>query len=324
MPTTNKPSTLRIVFAGTPDFAASALQSLLNYSRVNVVAVYTQPDRPVGRGRKLAPSAVKSLALENNIEVCQPENFKHEGAVTTLNAWQADFMIVAAYGLLLPKTVLDSPRFGCLNIHASLLPRWRGAAPIERAIEAGDRQTGITIMQMDEGLDTGAMLLKSPFILDETISGGDARSQLAELGGSAIVEALEKWFVDKLTSEVQNDALANYAPKINKSELYIDFQQSAVCLARKIRALASANNLYFELDGARIKIGAAFAKPNDKQQPVGTIVDTNKTAIQVACADGLLAITALQLPGKKMLSSRDVLNAKRDLFATGTLLQGAQ
>lgn len=323
MSQSNKPDKLRIVFAGTPEFAATALEALLNYPRCDVVAVYSQPDRPVGRGRKLQPSPVKQLALTHDIPVCQPVNFKQQDAVDTLADWQADFMIVAAYGLLLPLTVLETPRYGCLNIHASLLPRWRGAAPIERAIEAGDQESGITIMQMDEGLDTGAMRLKRRYQFDALETGSAAREALAELGGQAITDALDAWFTDSLSLEKQNDADSNYAPKINKDELFVDFTQSADTLAKKIRGFGEHIRLYCALNGERLKLGPAVAdmKTTTNAAP-GTIVDHNDNCVGIACGTGILHLQALQLPGKKMLSVKDIFNSKRDQFAIGNCLQG--
>lgn len=319
----NKPDKLRIIFAGTPDFAATALEALLAYERCEIVAVYSQPDRPVGRGRKLQASPVKSVALQHDIPVCQPLNFKNQEDIDHLASWQADFMIVAAYGLLLPKAVLETPLYGCLNIHASLLPRWRGAAPIERGIEAGDAEGGITIMQMDEGLDTGAMRLKHCYAFAENETGSAAREALAELGGKAITDALDAWFDDKLPMEAQNDADSCYAPKINKDELFIDFELDAEVLARKIRAFGEHIRLYCELDGERLKLGNAQAESGSQSDTAaGTIVDNNDNTLGIACSNGILRLHALQLPGKKMLSVRDVLNSKRDLFAPGTRLQG--
>ena len=205
---------MRLVFAGTPDFAATALKALIAAGHT-IVGVYSQPDRPAGRGRKLQPSPVKQVALDHEIPVFQPETLKTPEAQKQLADLNPEVMIVAAYGLILPKAVLDIPTHGCLNIHASLLPRWRGAAPIQRAIAAGDTETGITIMQMDEGLDTGAMLLKSLTTIDDSDTGGSLHDRLAELGGNAIIKALELLQKGELTGEPQNDDLACYASKLS-------------------------------------------------------------------------------------------------------------
>ena len=222
---------LKVIFAGTPDFAAIHLQALLN-SEHQIVGVYTQPDRPAGRGKKLQPSPVKQLALENNIAVFQPVNFKDPASIDELKSLDADIMVVVAYGLLLPLAVLEAPKFGCFNVHASLLPRWRGAAPIQRCIEAGDKVTGITIMQMDIGLDTGDMLHKvtTDILADDT--GGSLHDRLAELGPESLLTTLAQIKSGKLTPEVQNDALATYAHKLKKEEALIQWAQPAKEIGR--------------------------------------------------------------------------------------------
>ena len=217
---TANPSSLRIIFAGTPDFAAEALAALLDTSH-EILAVYTQPDRPAGRGRQLKPSPVKQLALEHQLSVFQPASLKTPESIEELRALEADVMVVAAYGLLLPPEVLSLPRYGCLNIHASLLPRWRGAAPIQRAILAGDSETGITIMQMDTGLDTGAMLLKKPCVITPEDTSASLHDRLAELGARAIVEALDQ--LPNLEVTPQDENQATYADKLSKSEALIDW-----------------------------------------------------------------------------------------------------
>ncbi|MDX1811781.1 MAG: methionyl-tRNA formyltransferase, partial [Gammaproteobacteria bacterium] len=226
---------MKIIYAGTPEFAAVALRALLKTSH-EIIAVYTQPDRPAGRGRKLTPSAVKQVALEHNIPVYQPASLKDESAQQELANLNADIMVVAAYGLLLPKAVLDIPIRGCLNIHGSLLPRWRGAAPIQRAIEAGDAETGITIMQMDVGLDTGDMLLKKSCEITDADTTATLHDKLAELGGAAIVEALDLLEKNALPAEKQDDAQAVYAHKLNKAEAVVNWNESAAIIQRKIRA----------------------------------------------------------------------------------------
>jgi len=226
---------LRIVFAGTPEFAAAPLKALLDTPH-QIVAVYTQPDRPAGRGQKLMPSPVKQLAVENAIPVLQPPSLKDAAAQAELAALEPDLLVVVAYGLILPQAVLDIPRFGCINSHASLLPRWRGAAPIQRAVQAGDAESGVTVMQMEAGLDTGPMLLKvrTPITADDT--GGSLHDRLAELGPPAVIEAIAGLASGTLMGEVQDDALANYAHKLNKDEARIDWSRPAIELERPIRA----------------------------------------------------------------------------------------
>ena len=226
---------LKIIFAGTPDFAASALSALIE-SEHDVVAVYTQPDRPAGRGRKLRASPVKELALKHDIPVLQPEKLKDAETHDVLRSFNADVMIVAAYGLILPQAVLDIPRLGCLNIHASLLPRWRGAAPIQRAIAAGDKESGITIMQMDAGLDTGDILLLSHCPINDNDNGGDLHDRLAEMGASSILEALKDIESGNTKPIKQDDALATYAHKLDKKEAIINWKDSAENIERLIRA----------------------------------------------------------------------------------------
>ncbi|MFK8018994.1 MAG: methionyl-tRNA formyltransferase [Pseudomonadales bacterium] len=325
-------STLRVVFAGTPEFAATALNALINSRYCNVVAVYSQPDRPKGRGKKLSPSAVKALALDYGLPVLQPQNFKHSDTVAELARLDADIMVVAAYGLLLPEAVLSTPRFGCINIHASLLPRWRGAAPIERAIEHGDTETGVTIMQMEKGLDTGPMVLKRSIELQGSDTGDSVREALAILGGQCIVEALQQYAPEdskshgdaeaRLKAEVQDEALANYAAKIHKVECLIDWSQSADTVARKIRAFYSGYTTHGFLNGERIKFGGAQSVlENDiiERCAAGTITSADKTGLRVACGSGVVELTRLQLAGAKMMASADVLNSRADKFKVGSV-----
>ncbi|MGG4616385.1 methionyl-tRNA formyltransferase, partial [Pseudomonas aeruginosa] len=226
---------LRIVFAGTPEFAAEHLKALLDTPH-RIVAVYTQPDRPAGRGQKLMPSAVKSLALEHGLPVMQPQSLRNAEAQAELAALRADLMVVVAYGLILPQAVLDIPRLGCINSHASLLPRWRGAAPIQRAMEAGDAESGVTVMQMEAGLDTGPMLLKVSTPISAADTGGSLHDRLAALGPKAVVEAIAGLAAGTLHGEIQDDALATYAHKLNKDEARLDWSRPAVELERQVRA----------------------------------------------------------------------------------------
>ena len=309
-------SKLKVVFAGTPDFAASVLQALLA-SQHEVIACYTQPDRPAGRGRKLTPSPVKALAQEHGIEVYQPLNFKNPNDIEQLAALNADIMVVVAYGLILPKAVLETPRLGCINVHASLLPRWRGAAPIQRAIAAGDAETGVTIMQMDEGLDTGDMLLKSSTPISPEDTGGSLHDRLAEMGAKDAVIALDQISANQHQAEPQNDTLANYAHKLSKEEAKLDWQQSAKALNDLIRAFNPWPVCHTELNGDKVRLWQAQALAETSNQPPGTIVAAHKDSLDVACGEGLLRLTELQLSGAKRLPVSAILNSKADLFAPG-------
>jgi methionyl-tRNA formyltransferase len=300
---------LNIVYAGTPEFAATALAALLK-SEHRISAVYTQPDRPAGRGRKLKASPVKELALEHGIEVRQPESLKDSETQQALAALEPDVMIVAAYGLLLPAEVLAIPRLGCLNIHASLLPRWRGAAPIQRAILSGDAETGVTIMQMDVGLDTGDMLYKLATPITAEDNAQSLHDRLAELGAQAIVEALDAIQAGTLTPEPQDENLANYAKKLNKGEAAIDWQQSAAQIARQVAAFNPWPVAQSQLEEKVLRIWEAEALPVSSATPPGTVIAEGKQGIDVACGEGTLRLKRLQLPGGKPLSAAEFLNAR--------------
>ena len=311
---------MRLVFAGTPDFAATALKALIAAGHT-IVGVYSQPDRPAGRGRKLQPSPVKQVALDHEIPVYQPETLKTPEAQKQLADLNPDVMIVAAYGLILPKAVLDIPTHGCLNIHASLLPRWRGAAPIQRAIAAGDAETGITIMQMDEGLDTGAMLLKSLTAIEDSDTGGSLHDRLAELGGNAIIKALKLLQKGELTGEPQNDELACYASKLSKTEGHIDWATDAKAIERLVRAFNPWPGTYTDLGDQRIRIHEARALVTTSDGLPGTVVQRDREGIDIACGNGTLRITRLQLPGSRAQSVNDLINGGKELLMPGQELR---
>jgi methionyl-tRNA formyltransferase len=312
----NKP--LKIVFAGTPEFAALHLQSLIN-SEHDVIAVYSQPDRPAGRGNKLQTSAVKQLAVEHAIPVFQPQSLKTQEAQLTLAELQADIMIVVAYGLILPTAVLNSPKLGCLNVHGSLLPKWRGAAPIQRSIWAGDTETGVTIMQMDEGLDTGAILFKQSLSITKEDTSVSLYQRLAEIGPKALLETLTK--LNELQALTQNDELASYAKKLSKEEAKIDWDIPAEQLERNIRAFNPWPVAFFSFNGSNIKVYASDVVQNDNPNiPAGQIVKSDKQGILVATSNKCLLLTKLQLPGKKPMLAGDVLNGRADWFAVGVSL----
>ena len=344
----NKPfaKRLRVVFAGTPEFAAVSLEALINQQdtlNIDIVAVYTQPDRKAGRGQKLSASAVKEVALANDIVVEQPVTFKKsstEGmaARQTLRSYQPDLMIVAAYGLILPIGVLNTPTHGCLNIHASLLPRWRGAAPIHRALLAGDEETGITIMQMDKGLDTGDMLYKASASIASDETAASLHDKMAALGATAIATVLKELSNYQAQAVAQDDNQANYAEKLVKTEGEVDWTQPAATIERQIRGLTPWPGAYTFLRGQRVKILAALpintTQKTDK--PAGTVVSVGRKAILVACGQeagqpnsngthdeqlsNTLAITRLQFAGGKPMTAEQICHGNQlndgDQFTT--------
>ncbi|OUS11709.1 methionyl-tRNA formyltransferase [Gammaproteobacteria bacterium 53_120_T64] len=312
---------MKIIFAGTPDFAASHLAALLTQGQHSVVAVYTQPDRPAGRGKKLKPGPVKQLAEQHGLPVIQPLSLKNPEDQQQLKAFDADLMVVVAYGLILPQVVLDMPRLGCINVHASLLPRWRGAAPIHRALEAGDARTGVTIMQMEAGLDTGPMLLKAECAIDRDDSGGSLHDKLANIGCEALLKALDALADNSLSGAVQDDALSNYAPKISKEEARLDWSRSATALDLKIRAFNPFPVAFTTLGDARLRVWAAELEISHAHQAAaGTLLKCDSRGIWVACGEGALVLTEIQLPGKKRLPVQAVLNSQAQLFAAGVQL----
>jgi methionyl-tRNA formyltransferase len=299
---------MRIIFAGTPDFAAESLKALL-HSGHDICAVYTQPDRPAGRGRKLTPSPVKQVALEHQIPVEQPLNFKDEASLRQLASYQADLMIVVAYGLLLPQAVLDTPRLGCINVHASLLPRWRGAAPIQRAILAGDKETGVGIMKMEAGLDTGPVLLEARCAIKASDNAQSLHDKLAELGAATLLESLVDIEQGLQHAVPQDDSQMTYAAKLQKQEAVIDWQQSAVQILRQINAFNPwpvAQTLWRD-DTLRIWQAELGNEQNDAAP--GTVTAVSKQGIDVATGSGKLRITQLQVPGKRAMQVQDFLNA---------------
>lgn len=316
-------SPLRVVFAGTPDFAATSLAALLE-SPHQVVGVLTQPDRPAGRGRKLIPGPVKQLALDNSLPVYQPTSLKAADSQAELAALQADVMVVVAYGLLLPQAVLDIPRLGCVNLHGSLLPRWRGAAPVQRAIEAGDSESGVAIMQMDAGLDTGAVFSEARTPITPTTTGGELHDTLAELGAALLVDTLNALAKGEATATPQPETGITYAAKLTKAEAEVDFTQPAGVLAARIRAFNPWPVAWCAIEDKRLRLWMATAG-DDADQPAapGTLLSPGTDHLRIACgADGrqVLNIFQAQLPGGKALSARELLNAQHGLLTPGKRL----
>jgi methionyl-tRNA formyltransferase len=305
---------LNIIFAGTPDFSAVALDALL-HSQHKIMAVYTQPDRPAGRGRKLTPSPVKQLALNHNLPVFQPVTLRDVHEQAHIASLQADLMVVVAYGLILPLAVLQAPRFGCFNIHASLLPRWRGAAPIQRSILAGDAKTGVTIMQMDEGLDTGAMLYKTECPIDKHDTSQLLHDRLAKLGAVALLTTLERLQENTLHSEPQAESHATYAHKISKEEAELDWNLSAQELDRKIRGFNAWPVAQTLMNNQIIRIWQAeVIDKSCEQHTPGKILHASADGIDVATGHKILRLQKLQLPGGKVLFVADILNSRREEF----------
>lgn len=310
---------LRIIFAGTPDFAARHLDALLS-SGHQVVGVFTQPDRPAGRGNKLTPSPVKVLAEQHQIPVFQPKSLRPQENQHLVDDLKADVMVVVAYGLILPKAVLDMPRLGCINVHGSLLPRWRGAAPIQRALWAGDSETGVTIMHMDVGLDTGDMMHKIACPIEATDTSASLYDKLAELGPQGLLATLQQLAAGSAQREVQDEALVTYAEKLSKEEARLDWSLSAEQLERCIRAFNPWPVSYFTVDDQPVKVWQASVITQTAKAEPGTIVHADKQGIQVATTNGILNLTQLQPAGKKPMSAQDLLNSRREWFIPGNRL----
>ena len=303
---------MRIVFAGTPEFAVSSLRAAARHHEV--VAVYTQPDRPAGRGRGLAPSPVKLEAVARGIPVYQPESLKDEAAQQQLRDLQPDLMVVVAYGLLLPKAVLAIPTHGCWNVHASLLPRWRGAAPIQRAIQAGDAKTGVCLMQMEAGLDTGPVLLHQELPIAATDTGGQLHDKLAELGAQVLSDGLGLLRAGiKPIARPQPEQGVTYAHKLDKTEARLDWAQGADVLARTVRAFNPWPIAEATLAGERVRIHGAVALDAAHGQAPGTVLAASRDGIDIACGQGALRLRTLQREGGKAITAADYLNARRDL-----------
>ncbi|WP_105626094.1 methionyl-tRNA formyltransferase [Cronobacter sakazakii] len=310
---------LRIIFAGTPDFAARHLDALLSSSH-QVVGVFTQPDRPAGRGKKLMPGPVKLLAHENDIPVFQPKSLRSAESQELVAALNADVMVVVAYGLILPEAVLAMPRLGCINVHGSLLPRWRGAAPIQRSLWAGDAETGVTIMQMDKGLDTGDMLRKLSCPITNEDTSASLYDKLAQLGPQGLLATLDDLAAGRAVPEKQDDAQATYADKLSKEEARLDWTLSAAQLERCIRAFNPWPVSFFMIDEQPVKVWKASVIHQQSHATPGTILDAGKQGIQVATTDGILNLESLQPAGKKPMSAQDLLNSRREWFTPGAIL----
>lgn len=304
---------MKIVFAGTPEFAVPSLRAAARHNEV--AAVYTQPDRPAGRGRGLSVSPVKLEALKRGIPVLQPQSLRDPGTQAALRALAPDLMVVVAYGLILPRAVLEIPRHGCWNVHASLLPRWRGAAPIQRAIEAGDNQSGVCLMQMDAGLDTGPVILRQTTPIKETDTAGLLHDRLAELGAQVLADGLGllRAGIRPIPTPQPAEGVT-YAHKLDKAEARLDWSQPAVVLARKVRAFMPWPVAEATVAGERLRIHGAIALDLDHQAAPGTLLAASRQGLDIACGTGALRLRVVQREGGKAITAADYLNARRDLI----------
>jgi methionyl-tRNA formyltransferase len=314
---------MQVIFAGTPEFAARHLEALLSCADIEVVAVYTQPDRPAGRGQKLQPSAVKQLAQQHGLSVEQPINLKQPAIQQQIATYNADVMVVVAYGLMLPQAVLDLPRYGCINVHGSLLPRWRGAAPIQRALWAGDSETGIAIMAMELGLDSGPVLATTRLTISADDTSASLYDKLAELGPVTLVDCLRQLPQQLARAQVQDEHLVTYAHKLSKEEAQLDWQQPATVLERWVRAFNPWPICWFlTAQGEPVKVWRSSAEADSSSAEPGTVLAADKQGIVVKTATGALRLLVLQPAGKKPLNAAEFLNGRSDWLTLGSRLPG--
>ena len=312
---------LRIAFAGTPAFATTTLQALVN-SPHEVVAVYCQPDRPKGRGRALTMCPCKSLALQHNIPIEQPKNFKEDHTIEQLKSYQIDIMIVVAYGIILPQVILDTPKLGCVNVHASLLPRWRGAAPIQKAIQAGDEETGVTIMQMDEGLDTGPILSTARSIILAQDTHATLAQQLSELGAETLLNTLSDIELGRANPQDQDQTQACYANKIHKSEALIDWHLPAKQIDQNIRALAPWPVAETHCPKGTLRIHMSEYIQHDHDAKPGTVMQISQDGIDIAAPGGYVRLLELQLPNQRILEAHAFANGQKDWLVARQCILG--
>lgn len=312
---------LKIIFAGTPDFAVPALKALID-SDHSVVAVYTQPDKPKGRGQKLQAPPVKVLAQENDLQVFQPKTLRDSQAQVILSSHDADLMVVVAYGLILPQAVLDMPRFGCINIHPSLLPKWRGAAPIQRSLEAGEKETGVTIMQMDAGMDTGPILLQEKIYLNGTENSLQAHNLFSELGARHLLKVIKSIEEGCVTPQAQDNTQATYANKITKEEKVIDWSRPAEAILHQVQAFNPWPVATTHFENEPLKVFEVVAIDQAVTLPPGTLIQVNEDCFDVATGQGMLRVFCVQQPGKKRMAARDFLHGKRNSLVVGETVFG--
>ena len=310
---------MKIIFMGTPDFSVGTLEALVEAGHEIVLAV-TQPDKPKGRGKEMQFTPVKECALAHNIPVYQPKKIREPECIEELKKYQADVCVVVAFGQILPKEILEMTPYGCINVHASLLPKYRGAAPIQRSLWAGDAETGVTIMQMDVGLDTGDMLYKLSCPITAEDTSGTLYDKLAELGPQGLITTLKQLADGTAKPEVQDETLVTYAEKLSKEEARIDWSLSAAQLERCIRAFNPWPMSWLEIEGQPVKVWKASVIDTATNAAPGTILEANKQGIQVATGDGILNLLSLQPAGKKAMSAQDLLNSRREWFVPGNRL----